>query len=128
MKKAISTALLTAIILSSVSCGGTPSDADVTTGADTGTDSEAPETSVYDLLPKSDLGGTEIKIFGYGAGGYNYVDSEAFEAEQTGEPIDDAIYQRNIDTREPPRSQTRLGSLLFRTRLALDLQSERTLR
>ncbi len=98
MKKAISTALLTAIILSSVSCGGTPSDADVTTGADTGTDSEAPETSVYDLLPKSDLGGTEIKIFGYGAGGYNYVDSEAFEAEQTGEPIDDAIYQRNIDT------------------------------
>ena len=97
MKKAISLALLTAILLSTFSCKGETPPTDTTAPTDPTT--EAPkEASIYDSLPQSDLGGMEIKIFGYGAGGYNYVDSEAFEAEQTGEPIDDAIYQRNIDT------------------------------
>ena len=99
MKKAIALALLAAIIVSTFSCGGenqTGNDTSASSGGDT--TSAAKETSIYDELPQSDLNGMEITVFGYGAAGYNYVDSEAFEAEQTGEPIEDAIYQRNIDT------------------------------
>lgn len=99
MKKAIALALLAAILVSTFSCGGenqVGNDTSVPSGGDT--TSAAKETSIYDELPQSDLNGMEITIFGYGAAGYNYVDSEAFEAEQTGEPIEDAIYQRNIDT------------------------------
>lgn len=98
MKKFISLALLSAILLSAFSCGGEAASDETTASPSGDTTTGAKETSIYDDLPKSDLNGMEIKIFGYGAGGYNYVDSEAFEAEQTGEPIDDAIYQRNIDT------------------------------
>lgn len=98
MKKLISLALLFAILLSAFSCGGEAAPDETTASPSGDTTTEAKETTIYDDLPKSDLDGMEIKIFGYGAGGYNYVDSEAFEAEQTGEPIDDAIYQRNIDT------------------------------
>lgn len=98
MKKFISLALLSAILLSAFSCGGEAASDETTASPSGDTTTGAKETTIYDDLPKSDLNGMEIKIFGYGAGGYNYVDSEAFEAEQTGEPIDDAIYQRNIDT------------------------------
>ena len=98
MKKFISLALLSAILLSTVACGGEASPDETTATSSDDTTTAAKETSIYDSLPQSDLNGMEIKIFGYGAAGYNYVDSEAFEAEQTGEPIDDAIYQRNIDT------------------------------
>ena len=98
MKKFISLALLSAILLSTFACGGEAAPDETTAFSSDDTTTAAKETTIYDSLPESDLNGMEIKIFGYGAAGYNYVDSEAFEAEQTGEPIDDAIYQRNIDT------------------------------
>ena len=92
MKKFISLALLASILLSTFACGGEAAPDETTASPSGDTTTEVKETDIYDALPQSDLGGKEIKIFGYGAGGYNYVDSEAFEAEQTGEPIDDAIY------------------------------------
>lgn len=98
MKKAISVVLLSALIVSSAACAGETNyggTTDLTSFEDISMDAEA---DLYSLLPERDLDGMEIKIFGYGAGGYNYVDSEAFEAEETGEPVDDAIYKRNLDT------------------------------
>ena len=99
MKKVLSIALLITLLLANVSCSSSKPSAntDNTTGNTADTTTEAAETDIYDSLPKRDLNGMEIKIFGYGAS-QSYVDSETFEAEQTGEPIDDAVYQRNIDT------------------------------
>lgn len=114
MKKAVSISLLIALMMSNIGCA---SETNSTVGGDNLTSSDdtsaSVETDIYAGLPERDLDGTEIKIFGYGAAGYNYVDSEAFEAEETGEPVDDAIYRRNRET------ESRLGvTLTFDTSFA----------
>lgn len=68
---------------------------------------ETTETSIealtsedeYSGLPDTDYGGMEITIFGYRAS-QSYNDSEFYEAEQTGEIIDDALFYRNLDTEQ----------------------------
>ena len=96
MKKAISLALLTAIILSTFSCGGTPSDTDVTTGTDTDTSTDAVTTDIYSALPEKDFGETEINILSYNSS-YGKRD-EFLYAEQTGDVVDDALFKRNLET------------------------------
>ena len=97
MKKAISLALLTAIILSTFSCtekvpawGGT-----VTTSSDD-TSTDAVTTDIYSALPEKDFGETEINILSYNSS-YGKRD-EFLYAEQTGDVVDDALFKRNLET------------------------------
>ena len=57
------------------------------------------ESDLYSVLATQDFNGIDINILGYSAS-QAYNDADSFDAEQTGEIIDDAIYQRNIDTEE----------------------------
>lgn len=98
MKKAVSVALLASLLISTAACGNETISTEGVTEQTSSNKTTSNEVDIYDELPQRDMDGMEIRIFGYGAAGYNYVDSEAFEAEQTGEPVDDAIYKRNIET------------------------------
>ncbi len=87
--------LLLVVLL--VSCGGAskpPSEADP--DADLATDDTAvdveTEADIYADLPKSDFGGYEFKILNNIS---NFAMTSMFSEELNGEPINDAIYNRN---------------------------------
>ena len=97
MKKAISLAILMAILLTTFSCGGetTPQGGDTTPSqGDATTDTET--TDIYASLPEKDFGDAEINILSYNSS-YGKRD-EFLWAEQTGDVVDDALFQRNLET------------------------------
>lgn len=94
-KRLISIMLLSAIAAASLSCGNEVIETDETTIAKDDTSTE----DIYSILKNQDFDSAEIRILGYGASN-SYNDADSFSAEQTGEVIDDAIYQRNIDTEQ----------------------------
>lgn len=96
MKKRITVALLAALTLSSVSCGGeTPDVTDETTSADTTTE---PETTRFGTLdPNLNFGGEVIRILCRDNESNAAYHNEFGVTTITGDVVDDAIYQRNLD-------------------------------
>ena len=74
---------------SAASCGGTETDDAVTTAPDSSEVSSAEDTAVRDSLPELDLEGREFNILIR-----EEVDYE-FDTEQTGELMDDVVFERN---------------------------------
>ena len=92
MKKMTSLLLLMAMLASLASCGGEKTSADETTiSDDTGTSvsSDDPEY----VYPELDCGGDEFTILntGWVWSMYTFIDFET----QTGDSLDDAVYERN---------------------------------
>lgn len=86
--------LLTALTLgAAVSCGssdpGTTAD---TTAAPVGTETTTAEPSIYDVLPEKDYGGYEFRILNNIS---NFAYTNMGEDGQTGESLNDAIFERN---------------------------------
>ena len=102
MKRNVTFVLCTLVFLSCISCEQAATSADtvqaVTTEALSDSSSEE-SADIYSVLEKRDFSGTTINILGYSSSNA-YNDADSFSAEQTGEIIDDAIYQRNIETEE----------------------------
>ncbi|MBO5219847.1 MAG: extracellular solute-binding protein, partial [Clostridia bacterium] len=97
-KRLLSLLLLTAM-LASTACGGDAPAADDTTAADAGeTTTAAPETEAYQWAD-IDLGGREVTLLNVPLTLWNMNTELDFEA-QTGETLDDAIYNRNRDAEE----------------------------
>ena len=83
------------LVILLVSCGGpsgSPSGAD--TAADVTADAviAETETDIYADLPKSDFGGYEFRILNNIS---NFAMTTMFAEELNGEPVNDAIYNRN---------------------------------
>lgn len=97
MNRIVSLALLMLIVLSQAACGDS-ADGDVTTSSDTSSEvsdgTTAPEYEFADL----DWGGDTFTVLNASTtwGFYQYMDFE----EQTGEKLDDAIYERNRNVEE----------------------------
>ncbi len=90
MKKSLSLCLLAALLL--VGCGKTETietTVDTTTVAET----ETIETELTDNVPELDFGGTEFRIM---TGIHSTYPVSTYSAEQTGEALSDALYQRNL--------------------------------
>ena len=95
MKKYLSLALLAAILLQTAACGGTDAPAaDDTTVPETTT---APETTAPYVPKELDYGGANVSFFIREEGGSM---PEFYVEEQTGEIINDAIYDRNRKVEE----------------------------
>ncbi|MBE6613311.1 MAG: hypothetical protein E7632_12555, partial [Ruminococcaceae bacterium] len=88
------TLILAGILLAS--CGGTSAGSD-TTAADTTTAAET-EPEITDNLPEKDFGGAEVNILSV-ASTVNSVNA-FFDAEETGDVLDDAVYNRNLAIEE----------------------------
>ncbi len=104
MKKYISYLLLAAVLAAGMaSCASDDTKAPSEETAETNTltlETEVDqEQLLYADLPQLDFGGAAINILGYRTSN-TYTDSEFYEAEQTGESIDDALYFRNLDTEQ----------------------------
>lgn len=100
MKKRLSIILALLMLAACTSCGGgeVPSD---TTAPDSNTQSTAPEETEPDLLadlPTGSYGGYTFKILGPSEGIYLYTKVVVEEAD--GEPVNDAIYERNQKVEE----------------------------
>ena len=93
MRRTMSVLLLCAIVASTVACGGAADDSDTTT-QDGATDNTTAEVTgrdaVSDNLPDMDYNGATFTILN--RTGFEYE----FTAEETGDVLDDAIYNRNI--------------------------------
>ena len=98
MKRKFALILAALMFSGCVSCGDTNSTPETTPAVtDETTINEADD--IYSVLETQDFGETQINILGYGVSNA-YNDADSFGAEQTGEVIDDAIYQRNIETEQ----------------------------
>ena len=98
MKRKFALILAALMFSGCVSCGDTNSTHETTPAVtDETTINEADD--IYSVLETQDFGETQINILGYGVSNA-YNDADSFGAEQTGEVIDDAIYQRNIETEQ----------------------------
>ena len=98
MKRKLALILAALILSGCVSCGDTNSTPE-TTPAVTEETTINEAYDIYSVLETQDFGETQINILGYGSSNA-YNDADSFSAEQTGEVIDDAIYQRNIETEQ----------------------------
>ncbi len=97
-KRRILSALLAAIMLSALpGCGNT---AEETTAAPTDTTAaevvETEETRLKPDLPEKDFGGHEFTMLTKGPNDGHWFSQDAYAEELTGEPINDAVYNRNI--------------------------------
>jgi hypothetical protein len=98
MKKITSLFLLTAIMISILSCGSSDNPIDNSTSSDHNTESELEETTfiISPDLPKKDYQGYEFKLLTtdeIGSLRYSYeIDADT----ENGEPLNDAVYKRNI--------------------------------
>ena len=96
-------ALLLAALLATASCGDagdTPAvtDAAVDTAA---TETEAADTRLHDAVPDQDFGGKTFDILTAGNWTNEWTEIVEFTAdEENGEPINDAVYQRNLAIEE----------------------------
>ena len=96
MKRRITAAALAALTLTGIlaSCGDTSETVSQTQAVQTsGLSTEAAEPTIYDVLTPNDYGGYEFRIL-------NNLSNVAYvnmgEAGQTGESLDDVIYERNL--------------------------------
>ncbi len=92
MKKSLTICLLFTLLLSS--CSKTEieeTDAKTTPAAETET--EPVETELHDDVPELDFGGTDFRIM---TGIHGTYPVSTYSAEQTGEALSDALYQRNL--------------------------------
>ncbi len=78
-----------------ISCGASGSSSSETTTAETSAEASSAESYDY---PELDLAGREFTILNT-AQTYNFYTSLDFES-QTGDPVDDAVYERNRDLEE----------------------------
>lgn len=103
-KQLIATALLAVTLLGTASCGGAGTEASGTDAAvDTAaTDTtEAVETRLYDNVPDKDFGGKTFDILTAGNWNNEWTEIYDFQAEeQNGEPINDAVFARNLAIEE----------------------------
>lgn len=93
LKRSLSILLLCAIVTSTLACGETADDSDVTTeggSSETTTAEVTGRDAVSDNLPDKDYNGATFTILN--RTGFEYE----FTAEETGDVLDDAIYNRNI--------------------------------
>ena len=96
-KSVLACALLLCAAISAVSCGGgetSVTDTGTAAVTETGTVSAVDETRVNDDLPDIDYAGDSVTILYREEVGYEFV------TEQTGEPVDDAVYDRNREVAE----------------------------
>ena len=91
MKKALSIALLTSVLLSSLSCGG-ESVPDETTALSADTTTEAVETEISDDLPEIDYEGAAFTMFVRDDDGFI---ADMYVEATTGDIMNDAVYERN---------------------------------
>ena len=93
LKRTMSVLLLCAIVASTVACGDAADDSDTTTqggATDTATAEVTGRDAVSDNLPDKDYNGATFTILN--RTGFEYE----FTAEETGDVLDDSIYNRNI--------------------------------
>ena len=94
MKKALSIMLLTAMMLSAFACSGdnneVQSDTSSLTEADSSSDTE--NTAPQSELPELDLGGITVTML---RSNQNFIEQGIYAAEQNGDPVNDAIFDRN---------------------------------
>lgn len=104
MKRTLSIFLLAAILTSTfASCSETPAEEkDTTNAADTAavnpgvTDTEEETVDVMAHLEKKNWGDVDFVISGRGSGSGEWESFEVIAEEITGEPINDAVYERNL--------------------------------
>ena len=103
-KHLIAAALLAVTLLGTASCGGAGTEASGTDAAvDTAaTDTtEAVETRLYDNVPDKDFGCRTFDILTAGNWNNDWTEIYDFQAEeQNGEPINDAVFARNLAIEE----------------------------
>ncbi|MCQ2432013.1 MAG: hypothetical protein MJ175_05340 [Clostridia bacterium] len=96
-KKFLSTAILSAMVLSFAACGDTPA-APVETAANpsAATDTAAvTEPEITDNLPDTDLGGYDFSIFHFDESWLTWAKTQLDAEAENGELLNDAIYARN---------------------------------
>jgi len=98
-QKHISAALLIAMLASLTACGGEAGTTDTTNAADDTTTAPVEETTADLYATGHDLGGFEFTILNVPLTLWNMNTVLDFEA-QTGESLDDAIYNRNRNAEE----------------------------
>ena len=93
-KRRLSLLLVLALLL--VSCGDVTADPkrDETSGETTPAETTAPEG---DGLPDVKFDGWELKILNYTEGSLSWCNTRILVEEQTGDVLDDAIYERNAN-------------------------------
>ena len=90
MKKRICASLLAAILLlSATSCGGGADNPSIAKENSSDSTGEVTTQTIISRLPDADFGGYEFNIFGEKLRDYYFVE------EQTGEVVNDAIFERN---------------------------------
>lgn len=96
MKRVLSILLLIAVLASAMACGGTQTGGDTSANDDSSSESSLPdsETELSDDLPEVNYNGREFNIIARTNFAYE------FDAEQTGDILDDAIYARNVAVEE----------------------------
>ncbi len=101
-RQAISLLLASLLLVSTIACGQTEAETTSETTADTAPETETVDTSrdengyLKDELPALDYGGQNINLLYW-----EDVENQEYEAEElTGEIVNDAVYQRNINTEE----------------------------
>ncbi len=101
MKKRILAVLLAALLLSSCgSAGGEETTATAETVAQTEAVTETETDKLLPDLPDEDFGGYEFTILTKGYFSTHWYSMEAYAEELTGEPVNDAVYNRNVDIGE----------------------------
>ena len=94
MKKLITAILLSALILSSVACGGTTSDQSETTAPDDGqTGTTAEETT--SSLEVRDFGDYTLRVLTRDDGATAWRTLDLVAESESGDAINDAVYKRN---------------------------------
>nr|MBQ4319985.1 hypothetical protein [Clostridia bacterium] len=98
----ISTALLAAVMLSLAACASdSGNNADETTAdASVTAETTAAETERTSGLPEKDWGGRTFTIVDRGPGYSAWESTEIFAETETGEPLNDAIFARNMSVEE----------------------------
>ena len=105
VQRYLALALCALIIAASVlSCGDSgKTDPSVTTAADNDQLTEAGEEVTTQLkpdLPEQDFGGYSFRVLTKGAFNTHWTSRDIYAAEATGDPINDAVYERNMRVME----------------------------
>ena len=92
MKRYLTAIILTSLLCSLASCQDTPVSEETTTA---GADASETTAAVYPL-PEKDFGGETITFYTrWNTDGWDWNVSDLIAAEQNGEPLNDAVYERN---------------------------------
>jgi len=95
-KKCILFCLLSGLLLSAVSCGGTPAAEETASGIETvPAETQPAETAYTSSITEQDLAGDEIKFYTYSNSHYQNSLMDIAAEELTGEVLNDAVFERN---------------------------------